>query len=99
MFITQRVTSNLRDLDGALQRFMAFDRLTNQPLYTLFPHEALPDLLALHQKLVTLESIQKTAAEYFKIRVSDLLSHKRTRSIARPRQVEMALAKELTNHS
>jgi chromosomal replication initiator protein len=61
--------------------------------------EALKDLLALHQKLVTLESIQKTVAEYFKIRVSDLLSKKRTRSIARPRQIAMALAKELTNHS
>jgi chromosomal replication initiator protein len=61
--------------------------------------EALKDLLALHQKLVTLESIQKTVAEYFKVRVSDLLSKKRTRSIARPRQVAMALAKELTSHS
>ena len=61
--------------------------------------DALKDLLALHQKLVTLESIQKTAAEYFKVRVSDLLAKKRTRSIARPRQVAMALAKELTNHS
>ena len=61
--------------------------------------EALKDLLALHQKLVTLESIQKTVAEYFKMRVSDLLSKKRTRSIVRPRQLAMALAKELTNHS
>ncbi len=61
--------------------------------------EALKDLLALHQKLVTLESIQKTVAEYFKVRMSDLLSKKRSRSIARPRQIAMALAKELTGHS
>lgn len=61
--------------------------------------DALKDLLALHQKLVTLESIQKTVAEYFKIRVSDLLAKKRTRSVARPRQIAMALAKELTSHS
>ena len=61
--------------------------------------EALKDLLALHQKLVTLDSIQKTVGEYFKTRVSELLSKKRTRSIARPRQIAMALAKELTNHS
>ncbi len=98
-FIAKRIKSNVRDLEGALQRVMAFARFTNQPLSIDMAQEALKDLLALHQKLVTLESIQKTAAEYFKIRVSDLLSKKRTRSIARPRQVAMALAKELTNHS
>lgn len=98
-FIAKRIKSNVRDLEGALQRVMAFSRFTNQPLSIDMAQEALKDLLALHQKLVTLESIQKTAAEYFKIRVSDLLSKKRTRSIARPRQVAMALAKELTNHS
>jgi chromosomal replication initiator protein len=98
-FIAKRIKSNVRDLEGALQRVMAFARFTNQPLSIDMAQEALKDLLALHQKLVTLESIQKTAAEYFKIRVSELLSKKRTRSIARPRQVAMALAKELTNHS
>jgi len=98
-FIAKRIKSNVRDLEGALQRVMAFARFTNQPLSIDMAQEALKDLLALHQKLVTLESIQKTSAEYFKIRVSDLLSKKRTRSIARPRQVAMALAKELTNHS
>ncbi|MDT8370698.1 MAG: chromosomal replication initiator protein DnaA [Gammaproteobacteria bacterium] len=98
-FIAKRIKSNVRDLEGALQRVMAFARFTNQPLSIDMAQEALKDLLALHQKLVTLESIQKTAAEYFKIRVSDLLSKKRTRSIARPRQIAMALAKELTNHS
>lgn len=98
-FIAKRIKSNVRDLEGALQRVMAFARFTNQPLSIDMAQDALKDLLALHQKLVTLESIQKTSAEYFKIRVSDLLSKKRTRSIARPRQVAMALAKELTNHS
>jgi chromosomal replication initiator protein len=98
-FIAKRIKSNVRDLEGALQRVLAYARFTNQPLSIDMAQEALKDLLALHQKLVTLESIQKTAAEYFKIRVSDLLSKKRTRSIARPRQIAMALAKELTNHS
>lgn len=98
-FIAKRIKSNVRDLEGALQRVMAFSRFTNQPLSIDMAQEALKDLLALHQKLVTLESIQKTVAEYFKVRVSELLSKKRTRSIARPRQIAMALAKELTNHS
>ena len=98
-FIAQRIRSNVRDLEGALQRVLAYSRFTKQPLSIEMAQEALKDLLALHQKLVTLESIQKTVAEYFKMRVSDLLSKKRTRSIARPRQIAMALAKELTNHS
>ena len=98
-FIAQRIKSNVRDLEGALQRVMAFSRFTNQPLSIEMAQEALKDLIALHQKLVTLESIQKTVAEYFKVRVSELLAKKRTRSIARPRQIAMALAKELTNHS
>lgn len=98
-FIAKRIRSNVRDLEGALQRVLAYSRFTNQPLTIDMAQEALKDLLALHQKLVTLESIQKTVSEYFKIRLSDLLSKKRTRSIARPRQIAMALAKELTNHS
>jgi chromosomal replication initiator protein len=98
-FISQRIKSNVRDLEGALQRVMAFARFTNQPLSIDMAQEALKDLLALHQKLVTLDSIQKIVAEYFKIRVADILSKKRTRSIARPRQIAMALAKELTSHS
>lgn len=98
-FIAQRIKSNVRDLEGALQRVLAFSRFTNQPFSIEMAQEALKDLLALHQKLVTLDSIQKTVGEYFKTRVSELLSKKRTRSIARPRQIAMALAKELTNHS
>jgi len=98
-FIAKRIKSNVRDLEGALQRVLAFSRFTNQPLSIDMAQEALKDLLALHQKLVTLESIQKTVGEYFKVRVSDILEKKRTRSIARPRQIAMALAKELTSHS
>ena len=98
-FIAKRIKSNVRDLEGALQGVMGFSRFTNQPLSIDMAQDALKDLLALHQKLVTLESIQKTVAEYFKIRVSDLLAKKRTRSVARPRQIAMALAKELTSHS
>jgi chromosomal replication initiator protein len=98
-FIAKRIRSNVRDLEGALQRVLAYSRFTRQPLSIDMAQEALKDLLALHQKLVTLENIQKTVAGYFKIRVSDLLAKKRTRSIARPRQIAMALAKELTNHS
>ena len=98
-FIAQRIRSNVRDLEGALQRVLAYSRFTKQPFSIDMAQEALKDLLALHQKLVTLESIQKTVAEYFKMRVSDLLSKKRKRSIVRPRQLAMALAKELTNHS
>ena len=82
-FIAKRIKSNVRDLEGALQRVMAFSRFTNQPLSIDMAQDALKDLLALHQKLVTLESIQKTVAEYFKIRVSDLLAKKRTRSVDR----------------
>lgn len=98
-FIAQRIKSNVRDLEGALQRVLAFSRFTKKPFSIEMAQEALKDLLALHQKLVTLDSIQKTVGEYFKTRVSELLSKKRTRSIARPRQIAMALAKELTNHS
>ena len=98
-FIAKRIRSNVRDLEGALQRVLAYSRFTRQPLSIDMAQEALKDLLALHQKSVTLENIQKTVAGYFKIRVSDLLAKKRTRSIARPRQIAMALAKELTNHS
>jgi len=78
---------------------IANSRFTGRPITLDFAKEALRDLLALQERLVTIENIQKTAAEYFKIRVADLLSKRRNRSIARPRQVAMALARELTNHS
>jgi chromosomal replication initiator protein len=98
-FIAQRIRSNVRELEGALRRVIANARFTGQPITLEFAKEALRDLLALQDKLVTVENIQKTVAGYFKIRVSDLLSKRRSRSIARPRQMAMALAKELTTHS
>ena len=98
-FIAQRIRSNVRELEGALRRVLANARFTGQAVTLEFAKEALRDLLALQEKLVTLENIQKTVAEYFKIRVGDLLSKRRNRSIARPRQIAMALAKELTTHS
>jgi chromosomal replication initiator protein len=98
-FIAKRIRSNIRELEGALRRVVANSRFTGSPITLEFTKEALKDLLALQDKLVTIENIQKTVAEYYKIRMSDLLSKKRTRSLARPRQVAMALAKELTNHS
>ncbi len=98
-FIAKRVRSNVRELEGALKRVMANAQFTGKEITTEFVREALKDLLALQDKLVTIENIQKTVAEYFKIKVSDLLSKRRSRSVARPRQVAMALAKELTNHS
>jgi len=98
-FIAKRIRSNVRELEGALRRVIANARFTQRPIDLDFAKEALRDLLALQARLVSIENIQKTVAEYFKIRVGDLLSKRRSRSIARPRQIAMALAKELTNHS
>ena len=98
-FIAKRIRSNVRELEGALRRVIANYRFTGRTINLDFAKEALRDLLALQERLVSIENIQKTVADYFKIRVGDLLSKKRSRSIARPRQIAMALAKELTNHS
>jgi chromosomal replication initiator protein len=98
-FIAKRIRSNVRELEGALRRVVATSNFTGRPITLDLVKEALRDLLALQEKLVTVENIQKTVAEYYKIRIADLLSKRRSRSIARPRQVAMALAKELTNHS
>ncbi|MEO8466891.1 MAG: chromosomal replication initiator protein DnaA [Gammaproteobacteria bacterium] len=98
-FIAQRIRSNVRELEGALRRVLANARFTGRAITLEFAKEALRDVLALQDRLVTVENIQKTVAEYFKIRVADLLSKRRSRSIARPRQIAMALAKELTTHS
>ncbi len=98
-FIAKRIRSNVRELEGALRRVVATSHFTGRPITLEFAKDALRDLLALQEKLVTVENIQKTVAEYYKIRIADLLSKRRSRSIARPRQVAMALAKELTNHS
>ncbi len=98
-FIGKRIRSNIRELEGALRRVIANAQFTGSAITLDFAKEALHDLLALQDKLVTIDNIQKTVAEYFKIRVSDLLSARRSRSITRPRQIAMSLAKELTNHS
>src|SRR3569623_353215 len=96
-FIAKRIRSNIRELEGALRRVVANARFTGRSITLDFAKEALKDLLALQDKLVTIENIQKTVAEYYKLRVTDLLSERRSRSIARPRQLAMALAKALTN--
>ena len=98
-FIAKCIRSNVRELEGALRRVVANSRFTGNAITLDFTKEALKDLIALQNKLVTIENIQKTVGEYYKLRISDLLSKKRSRSIARPRQIGMALAKELTNHS
>ena len=98
-FIAKRIRSNVRELEGALRRVIANSRFTGRPISVDFAKEALKDLLALQDRLVSIENIQKTVADYFKLRVADLLSKRRSRSIARPRQIAMTLAKELTNHS
>ncbi len=98
-FIAKRIRSNVRELEGALRRVIANARFTGQAVTLEFTKEALKDLLSLQAKLVTIENIQKTVADYYKVRVAELLSKRRSRSVARPRQVAMALAKELTSHS
>jgi chromosomal replication initiator protein len=98
-FIAKRIRSNVRELEGALRRVMANSRFTGRAITLEFTKEALKDLLSLQAKLVTIENIQKTVADYYKVRMADLLSKRRSRSVARPRQVAMALAKELTSHS
>ena len=98
-FIAKRFRSNVRELEGALNRVIANANLTGKPITLEFTQNSLRDLLIIQDKQVTIENIQKTTAEYYKIRVADLLSKRRNRSVARPRQVAMAIAKELTNHS
>lgn len=98
-FVGKRIRSNIRDLEGALRRLIANSQFTGRPISLDFTKDALRDMLAAQDKQVTLENIKKTVAEYFQMRTSDLLSSKRSRSVARPRQIAMALAKELTKHS
>jgi chromosomal replication initiator protein len=98
-FIGKRIRSNIRELEGALRRVAANAQFTGNPITLEFAKESLKDLLAVQDKLVTLDNIQRTVAEYYKIRVADLLSKSRVRTLARPRQMAMALAKELTEHS
>lgn len=98
-FIAQRIRSNIRELEGALKRVIANAQFMGRKIDVDLVREALKDLLALQDKQVSIDNIQRVVAEYYKIKVSDLLSKRRSRSVARPRQVAMSLAKELTNHS
>lgn len=98
-FIAQRIRSNVRELEGALKRVVANAQFTGRPIDVDLVREALKDLLALQDKQVGIDNIQRVVGEYYKIKLNDLLSKRRSRSVARPRQVAMALAKELTNHS
>jgi chromosomal replication initiator protein len=98
-FIAKRFQSNIRELEGALRRVVASARFTGQPLTLDLAKDALRDLLVMQDKLVSISNIQQVVVEYYKIRIAELLSARRTRTIARPRQVAMALAKELTTHS
>lgn len=98
-FIGKRIPSNVRDLEGALRRVVANSQFTGKEITVDFTKEALHDLISLQDKLVNIDNIQKTVAEYFKIRVADLSSKNRRQSITRPRQIAMCLARELTSHS
>ncbi|MGC9456615.1 MAG: chromosomal replication initiator protein DnaA [Halothiobacillaceae bacterium] len=98
-FIAKRIRANIRELEGALRRVMATAQFTGRPITIDSTREALKDLIAAQEKLVTIENIQRTVAEYYKLKLNELLSTRRSRSIARPRQIAMALSKELTNHS
>ena len=98
-FIAKRIQSNVRELEGALKRVIANARFTGREITLDFVKESLKDLISLQAKLVTITNIQKTVAEYYKLKLSDLLSKKRVRAFARPRQLAMSLTKELTTHS
>lgn len=99
MFIAQRLRSHVRELEGALKKVIVHANFVGRPIDLELVKEALKDLFALHDKLVTIDNIQRSVAEYYKIKMSDMLSKRRNRSVARPRQVAMSLSKELTNHS
>ncbi|WP_313514445.1 chromosomal replication initiator protein DnaA [Pseudomonas sp.] len=98
-FIAQRIRSNVRELEGALKRVIAHAHFMGRDITIELIRESLKDLLALQDKLVSIDNIQRTAADYYQIKIADMLSKRRSRSVARPRQVAMALSKELTNHS
>lgn len=98
-FLGQRIKSNVRELEGALKRVLAHAEFSGRPVDIELVRDSLKDLLALQDKMVTIDNIQRVVADYFKLKLSDFLSKRRSRSIARPRQIAMYLAKELTNHS
>jgi chromosomal replication initiator protein len=98
-FIANHIQSNVRELEGALKRILAYARFTNETISVELAREALKDLLAVQTRQISLENIQKCVADYYKIKVSEMYSKKRSRNVARPRQMAMALAKELTQLS
>ena len=98
-FLAKKIRSNVRELEGALKRVVANSHFTGEAITTPFIQESLRDLLALQDRKVSIDNIQKTVASYYKIKIADILSKRRSRSVARPRQLAMALSKELTNHS
>lgn len=99
MYIAQRLRSNVRELEGALKKVIAHSNFVGKPINLELIKEALKDLFALQDKMVSIDNIQRSVAEYYKIKMGDMLSKRRNRSVARPRQVAMSLSKELTNHS
>ncbi|MHA7834655.1 MAG: helix-turn-helix domain-containing protein, partial [Algiphilus sp.] len=98
-FVAQRVRSNVRELEGTLNRLVASSRFLGRDITEDFARETLYDIFSSYERLVTIDNIKRVVANYFKIRVSDLNSVRRTRTVARPRQIAMALCKELTQHS
>ena len=99
IYIAQRIRSNIRELEGALKRVSANAKFTDRPIDLALVKDALKDLFVISAKMVSIENIQKTVSEYYNIKLSDLLSKRRSRSITRPRQLAMSLTKRLTNHS
>jgi chromosomal replication initiator protein len=99
MLLAKRIRSNVRDLEGALNTLAARANFYGKPITTEFAEETLRDLLATHAQAITIPNIQRITAEYFNVRLQDLLSKRRVRSLARPRQMAMTLSKELTEHS
>jgi chromosomal replication initiator protein len=97
--IAKNLRSNVRELEGALKKVLAFARFHDRPITLDLAKEALKDIIGAHNRQITLELIQKTVADYYKIKVADMFSQRRTRAVARPRQVAMWLARELTPHS
>ena len=98
-FIAKRIRSNVREMEGALNTLWANARFTGREITLVFARETLRDVLTVNERLLTIPNIQRIVADYYKVRIADLLSKRRNRSIARPRQIAMALAKELTDHS
>jgi chromosomal replication initiator protein len=98
-FIAKQIRSNVRELEGALNRIVALSNFTNLPIDLILAKEALKDLIAVRGRQVTVENIQKTVADYYKIKISDMVGKKRSRNLSKPRQIAMALTRELTNLS